>query len=110
TMKSNYGSKPEDILLGIGPGIQRCHYTIQDDILHNFNGYEKFLEKKEQHYVVDLAGIVAEQAKREKIKEAEIDNQCTFCLKDKYFSYRRDRVFPPEVMLAYIGRSASVML
>ncbi len=32
-----------------------------------------------------------------------ISSECTHCLKDKYFSYRRDQVYGPETMLAYIG-------
>lgn len=92
------GGKKEEILIAIGPGIGGCCYDIDEDryyqFLEEFNGYSDkiFSVRKGRRYLnltlfnylllVDLG-----------IKKENIDFSpfCTFCNKEKFFSFRRER-------------------
>src|SRR3989344_8295649 len=106
----HFGSRPEDLLLGIGSGIQKCHFSVRDDVLEQFKeytdlaqekGYATFAARKGDEHFVDLRGILVRQAEEAGIKRVETVPDCTYCLADKYFSYRRDKPAIPEVMVAY---------
>ena len=106
----HFGSRPEDLLLGIGSGIQKCHFSVRDDVLEQFKeytdlaqekGYASFAARKGDEHFVDLRGILVRQAEEAGIKRVETVPDCTYCLADKYFSYRRDKPAIPEVMVAY---------
>ncbi|MDP1706667.1 MAG: polyphenol oxidase family protein [bacterium] len=123
--KNNFGSKPENILLAIGPGLRFCHFVVQDDVIGQFAGYESFtptpdkdnrtfglqanphqvwgfIEKKEDGYYVDLEKIIHYQAMKNGVRIVEVAGICTF-EKEDYFSYRRDKKEQVDSMLAYIG-------
>lgn len=97
------GAKRETVLIGIGPGIQKCHFEIKDDVLEYFEPYPDALIKRDEKMFVDLPAVIARQLNSLGISPEQIDfsDQCTYCLEQEYFSYRRDRVF--NVMAAYIG-------
>ena len=99
------GGKTENIVVAMGPGINKCHFEINDDILDDFANYQKFVEKREGKYFADLKGIIRNQLLESGIKEENIENNndCTFCNKDKYYSYRREKVKSPSLMVALIG-------
>lgn len=98
--KDAFGSNPNDILLGIGPGIQKCHFTVKSDIINLFS--KKFVRGGGDLYNVDLESIIMEQVRDKGIDKIESSGECTYCLSDKYFSYRRDKSEPLETMVAYI--------
>jgi polyphenol oxidase len=97
--------KTENILVGIGPGIRACHFEIKEDTLHNYKKYPEFILQKEDRLFVNLAGIIQQQILTMGIQKENIEDSmlCTFCLEEKYFSYRRDKPENVEAMLAYIG-------
>jgi len=107
-MVKNFGSSSEDILVGIGPGISQCHFEVKNDVLAEFKPYLKeVLLKKEGKLFLDLKKIAKIQLINSGIKEEniEISPECTFCLSDKYFSFRREkRPKFPQTMIAVIGR------
>lgn len=102
SFQENFGSKPENILLAIGPGLRFCHFVVQDDVIGQFTGYELFREKRENGYQIDLEKIIHWQAMKAGVRIVETAGLCTF-ENDNYFSYRRDKKEPLESMLAYIG-------
>jgi len=99
------GSQPEDIVIGIGPGIQRHHFEIKDDIVSWFKNYPEQVLKKDGKMFVDLSAIVKAQLISSGIIPTNIETSkdCTYCDKDKYFSFRRDKPNVSEAMLGYIG-------
>jgi len=106
-ISANFGSCAEDILVAIGPGISQCHFEIKEDVLVNFSPFllKKTLIKRDKKMFLDLKKIVQIQLlglglKKENI---EISPDCTFCLHDKYFSYRREKSEIPKTMIAVIG-------
>jgi polyphenol oxidase len=42
TMRA-YDSRPEDLYISIGPGIGKCHFMIQDNIVDQFDEYKEFV-------------------------------------------------------------------
>ena len=106
-MAGNLGSLPKDILVGIGPGISQCHFEVKEDLLVEFKPYlgDALLNKNGKLFL-DLKKIAKIQLINLGVREKniEISQECTFCLPDKYFSFRRDRPKTPQTMTAVIGR------
>ena len=89
--------------------------TVRDDVLGQFKGYVDLAREKGytdlavrqgDEYSVDLRGMLLRQAGEAGIKKVEATHECTHCLADKYFSYRRDKPRIPEVMVGYIALGA----
>ncbi len=102
---NNFGSLPKDILIGIGPGISQCHFEVKEDLLKNFESYlPTALLMREGRNFLDLKKIAEIQLINSGIKEKniEVSSECTFCLKNKYFSFRRDKKI--RAMMAVIGK------
>ncbi len=103
--KEEFSSSPENLEVIIGPGIRICHFEIGEDVLDKFSDYEKFIQSRDGKIFVSLPRIIKEQlleigVQAKNIKDSE---ECTYCLEEKYFSYRREQKKIPDVMVAYIG-------
>jgi len=87
----------KNLLAGIGPGIRECHFEVQEDIARLFGTKERF---------VNLSSIIQKQLIELGFRKSNIEDsgECTYCLDQKYFSYRRDKPAQVEAMIAYIGR------
>ncbi len=96
-MMAEFGSCPEDILVGIGPSISKCCFEVSEDVRDEFMSKLAFSEKyikngeKEGKYYIDLKAINKEILTGVGIPEEniEVSNECTKCLEDKFFSHRR---------------------
>lgn len=101
----NYKVKPENLIVGIGLGIGVCHFEVKDDVLNRFRVYKDEIVKRGDKYYLDLKKIAVKQLFNLGIKKEniEVSPLCTYCEKDKYFSYRRDNSFPLEAMIVIIG-------
>lgn len=99
----NYDSDSSDVEVFIGPHIKACHFEIKEDILNQFRGDD--IIRREGKLYIDLAKIVTEQLIEVGILKDKIvlSEECTYCLKSDYFSFRRDKPEKLETMLAYIG-------
>ncbi|MEG6616452.1 peptidoglycan editing factor PgeF [Peptococcaceae bacterium 1198_IL3148] len=94
-MNSVYGSKPEDILAGIGPAIGCCCYVVDQHVIHRLKSTFDYWEKVvkpcgDDHWMLDLwetnrrilldAGLKAENI--------TLAGVCTSCNSDFLFSHR----------------------
>lgn len=97
------GGKKSEIMLTFGPGICAEHFEIQEDILASFAEYPEYISRDNGIHV-DLKGIMRKQAESLGILPEKIidSGECTYCLPEKYFSYRRDKSEYTETQLAYI--------
>lgn len=94
-MQKKYGSKPGDILAGIGSSIGPCCFEVKRDVAEifkkSFMEYEKFIIKKKERIYIDLwqANIIS--LKQAGLNEKNIINSrlCTSCNQDLFFSYRK---------------------
>lgn len=101
----NFDIKASDLLVGIGSGIRECHFEIKEENLHFYKDYSDQVVRRNDQIFIDLAGIIKQQlletgTKKKNIEDSEL---CTYCLKNKYFSYRRDKPEIIEAMIAHIG-------
>lgn len=103
SFKNNYQSKLEDIEVQIGPHIKACHFEVKADVASQFP-LELIIRRGDKTYI-DLAKMVVKQLSESGFltNNISVSDNCTHCLPDKYFSYRRDRPKELETMLAYIG-------
>ncbi len=102
----NFQVTPKDILVGIGPGISKCHFEVGESVLNKFQPFLKeCAEEREGKKFLDLKKIAQIQLLNLGVlpQNIEINPECTYCLKDKYFSFRRDKPKNIKTMLAVIG-------
>ena len=98
-MGACYGSRPEDILAAIGPGISRCCFETHEDVPNAMTealgaGALRFIEVLPNgKFHVDLKGLNALRLERAGVLGAHIavSPDCTVCLSDKYWSHRVTR-------------------
>jgi YfiH family protein len=104
-MEKSYDSSPDDIAVFVGPHIGSCHFEVQSDVAEEFALWPNYIEMRAGKTFIDLAGIVRAQLLETGInpESINISPDCTYCLPNKYFSYRRDHPEEFEVMAAVIG-------
>ncbi len=99
------GSKPENIKVFVGPHLQKHHFNFKADILNNFLKYKDLVEVVDaKNYQIALGEIVQRQLESAGVQKEniKISSECTFCNSEKYFSYRRDKSNPVEVMVGWV--------
>jgi len=94
-MHEKYGSRPQDILAGIGPSIGPDHYEIGDDVieqvdrafgvdaaslLSNINGHTHFDLWKANSLILEKAGV----------RKVQIAGICTACNTQDWYSHRAE--------------------
>jgi hypothetical protein len=104
-MKSVFSCKPEDILIGIGPGICQKDFEVGGEVAEKFIEYPEAILREDKKIFLDLKKIAAQQFLRQGVAKnnIEISFECVFELPDKYFSYRREKSKDIEAMAAVIG-------
>lgn len=101
------GSKPEHILVAIGPGISKTHYEVDTYVASQIDeGYRKkvLFPLRNDRYLLDLLELNKEILLHYGIFRHNIDktNYCTFHDDDLFFSHRRDQGRTGR-MLGFIG-------
>jgi polyphenol oxidase len=95
TMRREYGSKPSDIRIAIGPAICKKNYQVGAEVFEAFKNAdipETFFDEDGERYRVDIAGanrVVIEQSGvlHDNIEDL---NRCTFADPELFYSHRRD--------------------
>ncbi|TAN42911.1 MAG: peptidoglycan editing factor PgeF [Nitrospirae bacterium] len=92
-MADRFYSSPADIFVAIGPSIKGCCYQVGPEVVEGVKkstGEGTYIIEKGGKYCVDLAGANKRQALSCGIPEQNIRiaADCTFCLPEKYYSYR----------------------
>lgn len=103
-LSGNCGCRPSNLLCWVGPGILQHHFEVKPDVADKFADYPQCIDVG-QKLLVDLPGIISQQLFNFGVPTSNISvsEDCTYCLDDKYFSFRRDQAEPVEAMLGYIG-------
>jgi YfiH family protein len=104
-MQDEFASRPEDIVVWVGPHIGPCHFEVQNDVASQFADFGDSMVLREGKTFIDLSVVIQAQLQRSGIQLENIgfSPECTFCEDNKYFSYRRDKPARLEAMVAYIG-------
>lgn len=97
-MEETYGSRPSDILAGIGPAIRMCCFEVGEDVTEAFRRMfpEEDMaalcrEKGEGKFLFDLAEANRRLLLRAGVRADHIEDSglCTYCRDDLFFSYRK---------------------
>ncbi len=95
-LKDGYRSRPEDIIVALGPSIGPCCYEVGEDVLQAFRythaaKADDFFISKNGKLYLDLWKSNLYQLQQAGIPEANIDllGQCTSCYNDRFYSARR---------------------
>jgi len=93
-----FGSRPEDLLVAVGPSIGPCHYEVDEPVLERFRRWPWWesvttpnargrwqldLRASNRRQLVD-AGVLPERI--------EVLDLCTYHHPELFFSHRRDRI------------------
>ncbi len=96
-MQSHYGSKPKDILAGIGPSIGPCCFEVGRDVWEKLEreylfGKQVVVHGKEEKAWVDLVQLNRLQLIEAGLRPEKIHDTglCTACTPKLFYSFRRD--------------------
>ncbi len=108
-----YGSRPENLIVAIGPAARDCCYEVGSEVIEGFQerypeAGELFTSTREGHACIDLFKanqnqLVAAGVPKEKIYTAPF---CTMCRTDLFFSYRKEKAAFGKVgrLMAVVGK------
>jgi len=89
-----YGSAPEDMIVGIGPHIMECCFEVKSDVAVPFiESYgDSVVNKKDDGMYLDLQAVLLAQLERTGILPQKVTcaDMCTYCNPDLFYSHRRD--------------------
>lgn len=86
-LSSAYGSRPQDLVAGVGPAIGPCCYEVGEDVRAAF-GPERahlFHERRLDLWQANREALLASGVPDAQIEVAEV---CTRCQSDRFFSHR----------------------
>lgn len=97
-MVREYGSKPSDIIAGIGPCIGMCCYEVSRDVYEEFIEFDYlddawYFEKENDKFDIDLSRIIFGTLAYSGIlpENISISGLCTACNNDVLFSHRAQK-------------------
>lgn len=87
------GNYPSEIKAVLGPSIGKCCFDIGSDVAQYFSKENLFSEKGSK-FKFDLKNEIFSELINLglAVKNIYLDTHCTFCDKEKFFSYRREGV------------------
>ena len=95
-MQSRYGSKPEDIVAGIGPSIGVDHYEVGEDVVSQFRekygrDEERILQTRNGSTYLDLWAANLLQLRNAGVGQVQVSGICTACHLEDWFSHRAEK-------------------
>jgi YfiH family protein len=88
-----FGSRPEELLVAIGPGIGACCFEVGAEVAVRFVSFFPERPDLNGRTKIDLAETIRRQLRRNGVTLGQIvtADLCTCCQADTFHSYRRDR-------------------
>ncbi len=95
---------PENMFFFMGPSIGSCCYEVGDELAVLFG--DPFITRRGDNIFVDLSKALMNKLISLGVRESNISGSpdCTSCLSDRYYSYRRDGSAPIQ-MASFIFRT-----
>lgn len=84
---NDFGSKPKDICVLIGPAICSECYEVGIEVYKNF--YK--IDARKERYYIDLKEINRKQLANLGIEKIDVCPYCTCCDNEYFFSYRKEK-------------------
>jgi YfiH family protein len=92
-MRDAFGSRPRDLIAGLGPAIGPCCYTVGHNVAAAM-GYalpdwdQAMVLEGEDRWRLDLSAANGQQLAAEGVRHIEYGNLCTACHLDEFYSHR----------------------
>lgn len=92
-----YGSRPEDVQVGIGPSIGPCCYEVGEDVAEAARralpAWPQLLVRRDGRLYLDLWQANARQLEALGVPAAnvEVSGYCSSCRSDLFFSHRKEK-------------------
>jgi YfiH family protein len=104
-MRSEFSSKPSDLVVYIGPSAGACCYEVGEEVAEQFS--RDVLTRVNSSFHLDLKKENKSQLVHEGVLEEniELSSSCTICSPKLFHSYRRDKEHSGR-MMAVIGLSS----
>jgi polyphenol oxidase len=89
-LQKDYLSKPENMIVYIGPSISQANYEVGKEVAEKFD--KAFIKPKGEKFILDISGINHKVLLDFKIPKNQIQKSelCTFEFNSLLHSYRRD--------------------
>ena len=109
TLSRVYGSRPQDVVMAMGPAIGGCCYEVEDPCIapfqENYRDWKDFVRVRSQSkFMLDLLKANAMDGVRAGIAKENIhqSGECTSCNNERWFSYRKEGTTGRIVSLAML--------
>jgi YfiH family protein len=95
TMREAFGTRPQDLIAGLGPAIGPCCYVVGQNVAAAM-GYalpdwtQAMSPQREDKWRFDLSAANAQQLAAAGVQQIEQADLCTACHNDVFFSHRAD--------------------
>jgi YfiH family protein len=95
-MKETFGTRPQDLVAGLGPAIGPCCYTVGQNVAAAM-GYalpdwqQVMHQKDEAQWVLDLSAANVQQLASTGVRDIEEARLCTACHNDEFYSHRAEK-------------------
>jgi YfiH family protein len=95
-MVKEFGSKPNNLLAGIGPSIGPDHYEVGADVLDQLHSSfgavaSKFISSRNGSTYLDLWSANRFQLQEQGVRQVEMADICTVCHQEDWFSHRGEK-------------------
>lgn len=95
TMETQYHSKPENLIVGIGPSIGPDHYLIKDDVLNEVrntfpDNWSEMIITTPDGVKLDLWKANEHSLRKVGVKNIEQASICTACNTQEWYSHRAE--------------------
>jgi YfiH family protein len=97
-LAARWNTRPENLRAAIGPSIGVCCYAVGPEVANRF---ERWIPVTTDRHL-DLRAVNEMQLRAEGVADIWRSGECTFCMPDRFFSFRREREHAGR-MLSFIG-------
>jgi hypothetical protein len=103
-MSVKFGTKPENLIVAVGPGIQKCCYKYRNFKQEKLLSWQNFIRTESTGKSVDLQGFITSQLTSLGIKSSNIEmaDECTCCSQRFFSHYRAQKTLEQEGRFATI--------
>jgi copper oxidase (laccase) domain-containing protein len=92
-MADHFGTRPDDLVIAVGPGIGACCFEVGPEVAIQFARLFPERADLDQKAKVDLVETNLRLLGRNggSVRQIATSGLCTYCWPDLFHSYRRDR-------------------
>ncbi len=93
-MEQAYGTRPQALVVALGPAIGACHYEVGPEVIEAFDVFNRgpvVFERTSERYHLDLIATNEAQARMMHVRHVLTSGYCTACHTDLFYSHRAEQ-------------------